>query len=265
MGSRLLFCHYPFGKDLTRLREYRQANRYDGIEWNLAAWRLMMPAKPRRRLFDSWREASPVASIHAPYTDLEIGHRDPTYAQAACRILQDYIEAAAEIGAHHVNLHTGTYRPDASELDGNNIRRSVTALLEHGARRNVAVTLENLTGGPTSVPEEFAAILRDTGAPVTFDLGHAAGCRWALEGKGNVLDFLNAIPTPVLASHVYQIERDDTHFAPDTLGDIQPVLAGLIDKGCDFWVLELHSLSALEQTRRVVDEFLRSAEGEPRA
>ena len=260
MRPQVLFCHYPFGKDLTRLRAYREAHRYDGVEWNLATWRLMMPAAPRRRLFEAWRAASPLCSVHAPYTDLEIGYRDPDYAAAACRILKDYIDAAADLGAHHINLHVGTYRPDPSELDGTVIRRSVTDLLEYGARRRVPITLENLAGGPTSVPEEFAAILRDTGAPVTFDLGHAAGCKWVLEGHGTVLDFLNAIPSPILASHVYQIERKDTHFAPKSVEAFGPVLAGLIEKRCSFWVLELHSLESLEQTRRVVDQYLDSAE-----
>ena len=256
MNPRLLFCHYPFGKDLARLRDYRQAQGYDGVEWNLATWRLMTPAGPRRRLLEGWRAAASLCSVHAPYTDLEIGHRDPAYAQAACRILQDYIDAAADLGAHHVNIHVGTYRPEPSDLDATTIRRNLTALLEHGARRKVPVTVENLCGGPTSTPEEFAAILRDTGAPVTFDMGHAAGCRWVLERRGTVLQFLEAIPTPILASHVYQIERGDTHFAPDALETIQPILAQLVARGCDFWVLELHTLDALEQTRRVIDQFL---------
>ncbi len=259
MRPQLVFCHYPFGKDLARLRTYREAHGYDGVEWNLATWRLMTPAAPRRRLFDAWKTASPLSSVHAPYTDLEIGHADPTYAAAACRILRDYIDAAADLGAHHINLHVGTYRPDPAELDGNTIRRSLTDLLEYGARRHVPITLENLGGGPTSTPDEFAAILRDTGVPVTFDLGHAAGCKWVLDGHGTVLDFLNAVPTPVIASHVYQIERKDTHFAPDSIEAFGPVLAGLIEKHCDFWVLELHSVDSLEQTRRIVDHFLASA------
>jgi len=72
------------------------------------------------------------------------------------------------------------------------------------------------------------------------------------------VDFLRAIPTPILASHIYLIERDDTHFAPQTVEDLAPTLDALIAAGCDFWVLELHSLKALEQTRGVVDQYLAS-------
>ena len=42
----------------------------------------------------------------------------------------------------------------------------------------------------------------------------------------------------------------------EKLGDIGPALDGLVAKGCDFWVLELHTQETLEQTRRIVDEYL---------
>jgi len=98
--------------------------------------------------------------------------------------------------------------------------------------------------------------LRATGAPVTFDLGHAAGCPWVQEGQGTAVDFLRSVPTRVLASHVYLVEKDDTHFAPQSVTEIAPALDALTAIGCDFWVLERHSRETLERTRRVVDEYL---------
>jgi hypothetical protein len=116
--------------------------------------------------------------------------------------------------------------------------------------------VENLTRGVTSDPEMFAQLLKATGAPVTFDLGHANGSAWVQAGRGSVVDFLNSVPTPVLAAHVYFVERNDAHFVPETLSDIAPALDGLAAKGCDFWVLELHTQETLERTRKVVDEYL---------
>lgn len=258
MTPTLAFCHFPFRKDLVEIENYRKARRYDGIEWSLDGWRLMVARERRRHTLDRLRLVSPICSLHAPYTDLEIGHRDIEYAKAACRILQDYVDAAAELGAHHVNIHVGTFDPSPEELSGDNLARNLTLLLEHGRRRGVPVTVENLRGGPSSEPESFAALLRQTGAPVTFDLGHARGCAWVQQGKGSVEDFLHAIPTPILASHVYLIEREDTHFAPQVMEDMAPTLDALTAAGCDFWVLELHSQKALEQTRRVVDQYLNS-------
>ncbi len=264
MSPTLVFCHSPFRKDLLEVQRYRTACGYAGVEWSLDGWRLMMARDRRRQMLDRLRTASPLCSIHAPYTDLELGHRDPGHAAAALRILQDYVDAAAELGGHHVNVHVGTFGPDPAELCHDTILRNLTALLEHGARRNIPVTIENLRGGPTGDPESFAAIVRATGAPVTFDLGHAAGCPWVQDGRGSVLDFLRSIPTPILASHIYLVEKDDTHFAPHAMADIAPALDALTAAACGFWVLELHAKDPLEQTRRIVDQYLSQAAARPR-
>jgi sugar phosphate isomerase/epimerase len=256
MPPRLFFCHAPFRKDLQAVREYRLSRGYAGVEWSLDGWRLMTPRARRRQLLERLHEASPCASLHAPYADLEIGHADPEHALAARRILQDYADAAAELGVHHMNIHVGTFSPDPDEVSFEGAVRQVSLLQEYAARRGVPITVENLRGGPTGDPETFAALLRATGAPVTLDLGHAAGCPWVLEGRGSVLEFMHAIPTPILASHLYLIERDDTHFPPQTVAEMAPALDLLRERGCDFWLLELHSLETLERTRQVVDEYL---------
>ena len=256
MTPTLTFCHSPFRKELLEVEAYRRTHRFDGVEWSLDGWRLMVARTRRRELLDRLRTASPLCSLHAPYTDLELGHRDPDHAAAALRILQDYVDAASDLAAHHVNVHVGTFAPDPTELSHETIVRNLSALLEYGARRRVPVTVENLRGGPTSDPDAFAAILRATGAPVTFDLGHAAGCPWVQDGRGSVVDFLRSLPTTVLASHVYLVEKDDAHFAPQTVEEIAPVLAALEASGCSYWVLELHALDRLEQTRRIVDRYL---------
>ena len=102
MRPQLLFCQTAFGKNLPRIREYITTHGYDGVEWAWDGWRLMMPRERRQRRLDDLRQASRVSSAHAPYTDLEVGHKDPDHAAAAVRILQDYIDAATELGAHHL-------------------------------------------------------------------------------------------------------------------------------------------------------------------
>jgi len=252
----LLFCHTAFAKDLQRIREYVTSHAYDGVEWAWDGWRLMMPRERRRRRLDDLRQASPVSSAHAPYTDMEIGHRDPDHAAAAVQILQDYIDAAQELGAHHLNMHVGSYGLPLGELSWDGLVRNVATLLEYAARRGVCLTVENLTSGPTSDPETLVRLLKATGAPVTFDLGHAHGSAWVQEGRGSVVEFLRSIPTPILATHIYFTERNDAHFVPEKLADIGPALNGLVAAGCDCWVRELHTPETLEQTRRIVDEYL---------
>jgi len=253
---RLLFCHFPFGKDPEAIREYAAAHGYDGVEWALDGWRMMVARGRRQRMIEELRRAASLCSLHAPYTDLEIGHRDAEYAAAAVRVLQQYIDAAVDLGAHHVNLHLGSFAPEPEELSWDTLVRNLATLMEYAARRGTEVAVENLRHGPTSDPETLAALLRQTGAPVTFDLGHAHGSAWVQSGRGSVTDFLKSIPTPILAGHLYFTERNDSHFAPARVEDITAALDGLCEAGCDFWVLELHTRETLEQTRKVVDQYL---------
>jgi sugar phosphate isomerase/epimerase len=258
MTPALLFCHAPFGKNIEAARQYASARGYAGIEWGLDGWRLMLARARRRRMLDALKSAGPICSVHAPYTDLEIGHRDAEYAAGAVRIIEKYVDAAADLGAHHINLHVGSFAIEPEELSWDTLFRNLSALLEYAARQGTRLTVENLRHGPTSDPETFASLLRKTGAPVTFDLGHAHGSAWVQEGRGSVLDFLRSIPTPILAGHLYFTERDDSHFAPTQVADVAGALDGLLEARCDFWVLELHTQETLEQTRRVVDEYLTS-------
>jgi sugar phosphate isomerase/epimerase len=256
MRPQLLFCHAPFGKDLQRIRAYVANHQYAGVEWAWDGWRLMLPQDRRGRRLADLHRASPCSSAHAPYTDLEIGHRDPHHAAAAVRILQDYIDATGELGAHHLNMHVGSYALAPEELSWEGLVRNVGTLLEYAARRGVRLTVENLRDGVTSNPETFTRLLEATGAPVTFDLGHAHGSAWVQNGRGSVVEFLRSIPTPILATHIYWTEHNDTHFVPEKLSDIAPALDALVAAVCDFWVLELHTQETLEQTRRIVDEYL---------
>ncbi len=258
MTPSLLFCHTPFRKDLHSIREYAAAHGYDGVEWGLDGWRVMLPHRRRERMLEGFRSVGSLCSVHAPYTDLEMGHRDSEYAAASTRILMAYVDAAADLGAHHVNCHVGSFGLGPEELSQETLARNLTRLLEHAARRGTAITVENLCHGVTSDPESFGAILRATGAPVTFDLGHAHGSAWVRTGRGSVADFLRSIPTRILAGHLYFTEENDSHFAPRGVADMADALDALIAAGCDFWVLELHSRATLEQTRGVVDAYLAS-------
>ncbi len=256
MTPSLLFCHFPFGKNPDSVREYAATHGYAGVEWALDSWRIMVARDRREQLLERLRQASPVSSVHAPYTDLEIGHRDAEFAEASLRILMRYVEIAAELGAHHLNLHVGSYAMRPEELSWDTLIRNVGTLLEYAARRGTQVTLENLRNGLTSSPETFVPLLQATGAPITFDHGHAHGSPWVHEGRGTVLEFLRAIPTPISAAHLYYTEKNDAHFVPTSVGQMADALDTLRKRGCEFWVLELHTRETLEQTRKIIDEYL---------
>ncbi len=255
MPPKLLLCHLAVGKDPASLREYVTAHRYDGVEWGLDGFRVPVARGRRQRILDGFRSVGP-CSLHAPYTDLEIGHRDAEYAAAALRVLREYVDVTADVGAHHLNLHVGSHALEPEERSWDTLVTNLTVLMDYAARRGTLVTVENLRVGLTSDPETFAALLRATGAPVTFDLGHAHGSAWVQAGRGSVVDFLKSIPTRIVAGHLYLTETGDSHVPPAEVADVAAALDGLRAAGCDWWVLELHRRDTLEQTRRIVDQYL---------
>ncbi len=256
MNPKLLLCHVAIGRDAAAVREYVATHRYDGVEWGLDGLRVAVARGRRERTLDGFRQAGGLCSLHAPYTDLEIGHRDAEYAGAALRVLKEYVDVAAELGAHHLNLHVGSHGLAPEECSWETLLRNLTALLDYAAQRRTAVTVENLRIGLTSDPETFARLLRATGAPACVDLGHAHGSDWVQQGRGSVADVLRSVPTRIAAAHVYFTETGDTHHPPPGLGDMAAALDALAATGCDWWVVELHTRQALEQTRRVVDQYL---------
>ncbi len=256
MSPKLLLLHLAVGKDPDRIREYIRAHGYDGVEWGLDGQRMAVAQGRRQWILNGFRSVGPLCSLHAPYTDLEIGHRDAEYAAAALRILREYVDVAAELPAHHLNLHVASHALAPEERSWDNLVRNLTALLEYAERRGTLVTVENLRHGLTSEPETFAALVRATGAPVTFDLGHAHGSAWVQQGRGSVVEFLRSIPTRIVAGHLYLTETGDSHVPPSQVADVAAALDGLRAAGCDWWVLELHTRETLEQTRRVVDQYL---------
>jgi len=253
---KLLLCHVAIGRDGAAVRDYVAAHRYGGMEWGLDSLRVAVARGRRERTLEAFRQVDGLVSLHAPYTDLELGHHDPEYAAAARRVLTEYVDVAAELPAHHLNLHVGSHGLAPDECDWTTLLRNLTALLEYAARRNVLLTVENLRIGLTSDPETFARLLRTTGAPACFDLGHAEGSDFVRQGRGSAVDVLRSIPTRVAAAHVYHVEVGDTHHPPRAVADMAAALDALLAIGCDWWVVELHTRETLEQTRQVLDTYL---------
>src|SRR5512137_2359165 len=107
MTPKILFSHYAFGKNLDAIRTHAASRHYAGVEWNLEQWRVMVARERRRKLFEQFRGAAALCSVHAPYTDWEIGHGDAEFSAASLRILREYVTLAADLDAHHVNIHVG--------------------------------------------------------------------------------------------------------------------------------------------------------------
>ena len=256
MGIQLAMSHQPMGRDYARLGAYLREHAYRGVEWAMEVMRLPIARDRIRRMLDQMRAASSQASFHAPYSDVEIAHRDPAICQVSMAALKRYIDALAAVGAHHLNCHVASFGLAPDERSWDHVVRNVGELAAYGTARGLIVTIENLREGLTSEPDLFCRLVEEAGVRVTFDIGHANGSDWVRSGRGTAAEYIRRLGRRILAAHVYDIEANDLHHAPEDLGRIGEALEELCRVGCDWWVLELHSLETLETTRRVVDGFL---------
>lgn len=261
MPIHLIMSHLPWGRDFHRLGAYRAEHTYYGVEWAMEGMRLPVAHARLERMLAQMRAAAPQASYHAPYSDVEIAHRDPAIGQASMDSLKRYIDAIAPIGAHHLNCHVGSFGLGPDERSWDRMVSNVREIAAYGEARGLIVTIENLQEGLSSEPDLFCRLVTETGIRVTFDIGHANGSDWVCSGRGTAAEFIRRLGGCIVAAHVYEIEADDTHHAPRDLSRIGAALSELSRVGCDWWVLELPRLDLLEATRNVVDRFVAEQEG----
>jgi sugar phosphate isomerase/epimerase len=132
---RLLLCNASFRREVAAVRDYVATYGYDGVEWGLDNLRVALARGRRDRMLEGFGGLRRWRPLHAPYTDLELRHSDAEYAGAALRILREYVDVAAELGAHHLNLHVGSHGLSPQESAWDTLCRNLTALLDHAARR----------------------------------------------------------------------------------------------------------------------------------
>lgn len=261
MDVQLVMSHQPMGRDYSRLGAYRTERDYYGVEWAMEVMRLPIAQAPLQRMLAQMQVSAPRASFHAPYSDVEIAHRDAGICRTSMDALKRYIDAIAPARAHHLNCHVGSFGLGPGELSWDHAVESVKEIAAYGAACGLIVTIENLQEGLSSDPDLFCRLVEETEVRVTFDIGHANGSDWVLSSRGTAAEYIRRLGRHILAAHVYDIETNDLHHAPEDLSRIGEALDELCRVGCNWWVLELHTLETLEATRKVVDTFLASYEG----
>jgi len=246
----------------NRYREsirYAKENDYQGIEWYLDYYRLPAWKGLRDKFFNTLQESGLPYSFHAPTADVELALKDRTYSAVALEYLKMYIDFLAELAPFTFTIHIGARRIPVEELSWEYAMDHLKRLTEHGYSRNVTVCLENLVGGWTGNPETLMEMATASGAGITFDIGHARGGKWVLEGHGTALEFLNIVAPKVLNAHVYEYEDGKgDHLVPGRDTQLFPILDRLLEVGCHWWVLELNTYKETEDTRGVIRDYFES-------
>jgi sugar phosphate isomerase/epimerase len=248
----------------SALVEYALEHGYGGMDWHLhsAAPDAMLAPDDRlalRRLPDAGLEVR----FHLS-PEVEMAHAAPAIAARAVRNLQQGLDVAARYARRpargasagpstYATVHLACNESPPEALDWATAVQNLSALVEYGQQRGVTVCLENLRTGWTSDPDLFVQLLDQSGARVTFDLGHATSSSFAAQR----LAFLDRVASRVVNAHVYEVERKGVgHIAPTDLRVIGPLLESLLYTGCDWWLIELADPKTVERTQALLLAYL---------
>lgn len=240
---------------LEAVISHAQHNGYHAIDYSLD-WRLpLFSAQNTQRLKDVLEGNHLEIRYHLPFGAVDIGHKDRETAAASLRLLKRSLEIAKDFGGNFATVHIGLGSP-MENLDWKRTINNLGRLVEHGERLGITVCLENLKNGWTSEPELFIELIEQSGAWVTFDIGHAFSSPQCRNGT-SCTDFIRLVAPRIVNAHIYEAE-DPGHLPPRDLQIIGPALTELLTTKCDWWVIELGKKEWVENTRGLICTFLES-------
>ncbi|WP_297437100.1 sugar phosphate isomerase/epimerase [Thermococcus sp.] len=162
---------------LERWLEEVSSAGFKFVEW-INEWPRYMDAGSARALAEEIRSFGLDLSIHAPFSDLNVGSFNERIRRASMGLLRETLELAVDIDAIAVTVHPGhcsplsrRYREEYMEIH----RSSLRTLDEWREELGVKLGVENMPYFPildAQTPERLSELLEGTGLGVTFDVGH---------------------------------------------------------------------------------------------
>ena len=252
----LAMCN--FMDDKAALRDFALENGFGGIDWSFDLADLPGTPGAASSWAKSMRALSPLeVRYHCPFSQVDIGHEDACEHERAAEIFARVIRLVAKAGGCHLTIHVGLGHDTTRMLSWDRTVNSLGRLVRYAEKQNVRLCLENLAWGWTAKPNLFEKLVRNSGAMVTFDIGHARACEAVGSQEYSCEDFVSPHMDRLANAHVYHDEIEGIgHIPPDSVSDIAERLDILMEAGCGWWTLELREEYGLMQTRRVIDRYL---------
>ena len=188
----------------------------------------------------------------------EIGHQDDGIRERAMNMHRSVLKAMRGLGQPVVTVHIGLNPGD--EINPEKAVENITKLVEYAGSLDITVCLENLRRGPTSHPENVSEWARESGAMVTFDVGHAVSCQKVRDGEITTLDFLEMVADRLQEVHLYERETD-RHYPPQDMALLGPIVDRLLGTKCRWWTLELDDHAEALKTRELLLDYLEKEGG----
>ncbi|WP_456366045.1 sugar phosphate isomerase/epimerase family protein [Thermococcus sp.] len=234
---------YP-GRNLDGLGEWLEKAEELGFEFIelVSEW-------PHFVTCDNWRgyrelleSHSLGITLHAPFSDLNIGSLNERIRRASIEVLGETLEIASALDVLAVTVHPGHCSPVSRRyrMDYNLVHRASLMELEKLAEEHgVPVGVENMPNFPildAQTPERLAELLKGINLGVTFDVGHLNTTTRDFEG------FLQIFQGRIVSVHLHDNSGESDEHLPPGDGTVpwKRVLLGLPDVPR---VLEVSSLS----------------------
>ncbi len=243
-----------FDQDADRLAKFAAENGFTGIDWSLD------PSLPESEFLSLMQSLIGFeVRYHCRFHGVDVAYADRR-GDDSLALLMRTVDQVARAGGRHMTVHSGLGNPAGEGIEMARAIDNLSVLVAHGRRNGVAVALENLTTPLTNDPLLFQRIVRESGAYVTIDIGHAHAVR-NLHPQGDIFgDYVLPHRDRLLNAHIYHTELEGYgHVPPETLSDISARLDLLgLAESCDWWVIELMNPSEVLRTRDLLRCYLDS-------
>lgn len=250
--------------ELTEALQYASIHNYSGVELYLDKMRLPLNPYQAEKIFTKLQQYPEFYySVHLPSTDVEIGHKNKSYAETSLQYLMMYIDILKPWLLKRneqtvFTIHLGANSLPMELLNWESCKINLKRLGEHTASANGRLCLENLKMGWAADPKKLIELVEYAGINITLDTGHAASSPLIREGRLTFSEYIHRLKPYILYLHFYAYEtlKEGRHMPPQTWNDIKIIWEEINKlKEVKGITLELTTLPELEFTFNLLQKY----------
>ena len=254
MASRFAVSSRLHPTDPESVAEVARRLGAEAIEWRLDALRVPVARRAQAALLARLAPPGMAPLYHAPYTDLEVAHKNAALARQSLGMLRTCLEALPAEGTPVFTVHVGSKGIPVEELSWDHAVGNVRSLVQAGSARGIAVAIENLATGWTADPWAMGELCARSGARMTFDLGHCLASEPVRTGGKRITEILDDLAKFIVQAHVYGAETEEgRHVIWKDLEPVKPALRHLAQLPSFCWILDVDDADEAAQIKEQIE------------